>query len=179
PAAAKQLWAAAGMGAKSTNQFYIAPKQVSPQSAELAELIGQQLKANLGIESEYSTDEYSTFVNKVYNNKFPDVAAFGMNLFDPLDYLLAQYYPGGPRNGPGLDDPKVTAMLDELRGTLDDDARLKKALEIQRYLSDEVLSMAHLPQARTYNLYSAKLRHFLIGVRPPGIEWTLTSWKVK
>src|SRR5262249_56016566 len=98
-----------------------------------------------------------TLVKKVNRKKFRGGAGLGMNLFDPLDYLLAQYYPGGARNGPGLDDPKVTAMLDELRGTLDEAARLKKALDLQRYLSDEVLSMAHLPQARAYNFYSAKL----------------------
>jgi peptide/nickel transport system substrate-binding protein len=178
-AAAKQLWSAAGMPASSTAQFYIPPKQNAPAFTNMAELMAQQLRANLGIDVQFSSDEYSTFVNKAYNNKFPDVALFGMQLFDPLDYLLAQYYPGGPRNGPGLNDPKVTAQLDALRGTIDEAARVQKGLEIQKYLNDEVLSMAHLPQQRTYAVYNAKLRHFLPAVRPPGIEWTLTSWKGK
>jgi len=179
PAAAKQLWAAAGMPATSKMELYIPPKQNSPLQVSEAELVGQQLKTNLGIDVTFSSDEYSTFVNKVYNNKFADAGLFGMTLFDALDYILAQYSPGGTRNGPGLDDPKLTPMLDDLRGTLDEAARAKKALDVQRYINEQVLSMAHIPLPKNYNLYSAKLRHFLIGVRPPGMEWALTSWKVK
>jgi peptide/nickel transport system substrate-binding protein len=179
PTAAKQLWAAAGMPATSSQQLYIPPKQEEPLRSAIGELIGQQLKTNLGIESEFSTDERSAFVNKVYNNKFPDVAVFGMGLFDPLDYLLAQYYPGGARNGPGLNDPRLTAMLDDLRGTLDDAARVKKGLDVQKLINDEILSMAHVPVPKNYDVYSSKLQHFLPAVRPPGIEWALSSWKSK
>src|SRR5262249_3242957 len=145
----------------------------------MSELIAQQLKANLGIDAQFSSDEYSTYVNKAYNNKFPDVALFGMGLFDPLDSILARYYSGGLRNGPGLNDPKVIAQLDGLRGTLDEATRVEKGLDVQKYLNDEVLSMAHLPQQRSYTVYNAKLRHFLPTVRPPGREWTLSSWKAK
>ena len=173
-AEAKKLWAAAGKPATSVNKVYTAPKSTAPIYTNLSELIGQQLEKNLGIKSEYSTDEYSAFVNKVYNNKFEDIGVFGMTLFDPLDYILAQYYPGGARNG-----PKANQMMDELRGVLDDTQAQAKAKDIAKYLSNDVLSMSHLPLANQFNLYSSKLQNFLPGVYPPGVEFTVRSWKSK
>jgi peptide/nickel transport system substrate-binding protein len=177
PAEAAKLWSAAGMPS-TLNETYIAPSAVIPWSSELAELIGQQIEGALGLPSEYSTDEYSTFVNKVYNNKFEDVAIFGMGLYDPLDYLLAQYFPGGPRNGPGLNDPKVEADLTEMRQTLDEEERLEKVRALQTHILTNVLSMLHLPRSYSWAMYSSKLRNFRPALRPPGIEWTLDSWRV-
>ena len=178
PAEAKKLWDAAGKPS-TLNKTYIPPKAIVPAYTVMAELMGEQLQKNLGIKSEYGTDEYATFVANVYNNKFDDVGVFGMSLFDGLDYVLAQYYPGGARNGPGLNDPKVNAMLDEVRGTLDDGAAQEKLKAVSKHLLDNVLSMAHLPTGNNYNAHNAKLQNFLPGVYPPGIEWALQSWKAK
>ena len=177
-AEAKKLWDAAGKPSQQ-NAMYIPPKAIQPVASTQAELIGEQLQANLGIKTVFSTDEYSNFVSKVYNNKFDDVALFGMALFDPVDYLLAQFYPGGTRNGPALNDPEVIKRLDDLRGTMDENAAVQKAREIAKYLTESVLSMSHLPVAKTWNAYNAKLQAFLPGVQPPGIEWTLSTWKSK
>ena len=178
PAEATKLWQAAGKPS-TLNKTYTAPKAIAPAYVTMAELIAQQLEKNLGVKSEISTDEYATFVANVYNNKFEDIGLFGMSLFDPLDYELQQYYPGGTRNGPGLNDPKVNAMLDDVRATLDDTQAQQKVRNTAKYLLDNVLSMAHMPIVRGYNAENAKLQNFYSGVYPPGIEWSLTSWKTK
>ena len=81
-----------------------------------------------------------------------------MGLFDPMDYLLRAVFTGGPRNGPGLDDKNLDQMLDDMKSTLDDADRVKKALDIQKYINEQVLSMAHLPQQHTYGIYNASCR---------------------
>jgi peptide/nickel transport system substrate-binding protein len=178
PQAAKQLWQAAGSPATSI-EYYIAPKEFSATAADQAQFIAANMKAAFGVDATFTTDEYNTYLNKGYNNKFPDTNISGQILYDPLDYLLTQYIPGGTRNHSGTDDPQLTQMLNEIRGTIDSNTRQQKMIAAQHYINQQNLSGAYIPAEVTYDVYNAKLRHFLPGVRPPGSEWTLSSWKVK
>lgn len=179
PAEAKKLWAAAGKPATSTLDLYVWAKNIAPASVVLSEFQAGYLQKNLGITTQYSSDEYSTMFNKLVTNKFDDVGQGGGILFDWLDHLIQKYSTGGARNGAGLSDPKVDAMLDDLRSTVDDKAAQEKAHAVSRHLIDNVLSMADTPNGRTSSIYNSKLQNFLPAVRPPGIEWVLQSWKAK
>ena len=70
-------------------------------------------------------------------------------------------------------------MMAELRATLDDKEAAEKSRAIQRYLQDVTLTMTQLPTAVSTGVYNAKLRNFIPGNYPPGLEWMLGSWKVK
>src|SRR5262249_9859133 len=140
PAEAAKLWDAAGKPS-TTNKSYIPPKAISPAYTTMAELMGTQLQKTLNIKSEFATDEYATFVANVYGNKFEDIGIFGMSLWDPLDYVIQQYYPGGTRNGPGTNDAKLNAMLDDIRVTLDDTQAQTKLKDTSKYIMDNILSM--------------------------------------
>jgi len=177
PAAAKQLWSASGV-TETKVQMY-GTGTYFPDVSDTTQLIMQQLTQNLGLSFDFSSEDQPTVAAKAYTNKFPDVCIFFMGSYDPLDYLIAQYYPGGARNGSGVNDPKTIAALDDMRKTLDEGQRIQKGLDLQKYLSDELLPQAHLVAAITNNVYNAKLHNFLPAVRPPGVEWILNSWKVK
>jgi ABC-type oligopeptide transport system substrate-binding subunit len=63
---------------------------------------------------------------------------------DPHDYLFNMNHPASARNHIGLDDPRLTAMIDDEEGTLDEAARVKKVHDIQRYWMDQ---MYYIPVA--------------------------------
>ena len=66
---------------------------------------------------------------------------------DPHDYLFNMNHPGSARNHIGLDDPKLTAMIDDEERTLNEAERVKKVHEIQRYWLDQ---MYYIPVAVGY-----------------------------
>jgi len=175
PKAGKKLLDEAGFKVK-TIKMYLAPKNINALGDQIMGIFAPVWEKEYGIKLDISTDEYSTFVNKCYNNKFDDVCVFGMGLYDPIDYARAQYYTAGPRNGPGLDDPKVNAMLDDIVSTLDEGQRLKKLLDFQRHVSNNILSMLHIPRAPSYRLYQPFLRNFVPALRMRGAEWIMYTW---
>ena len=175
PKAGKKLLTEAGFKLK-TIKIYIAPRNVSAISAQVMELFAPVWDKELGIKVEVSSDEFSTFVNKCYGNKFDDICIFNMFHYDPIDFVKAQYYTGGPRNGPGLDDPRVNAMIDDIVATLDEEQRVKKIQDFQRYVSENVLSMLHTPQAPQYRLYQPFLRNFVPALTLNGAEFIIHAW---
>jgi len=178
PKAAKKLLTEAGFNIK-TLKVYISPANVTPEGSQVMGVFAPVWEKELGIKVLPVSDEYSTFVNNCYNNKFDDICVFGMGstIFDPLDYILAQYYTDGPRNGAGLNDPKVNAMIDEILATLDEEQRVKRVLDFQRYVSENVLSMLHLPKAPSYQPYQPWLRNFVPARRGnAGAEWIVNTW---
>ena len=179
PAEAKKLWDAAGKKSGETNEFYIATAATSPSAGPQAEFLAQGWEKSLGVKTQIKSEDYATFLYKSYNNGYEDMNTTGYILLDPLDNLIQAYYPGGTRNGAGLNNKDVVAKLDDLRGTLDDNAAVEKARALQRYLQDTVLSMTQLPNSISWGVHNAKLRNFLPGVYPPGLVYTLRSWKTK
>ncbi|MGH2598435.1 MAG: ABC transporter substrate-binding protein [Dehalococcoidia bacterium] len=57
---------------------------------------------------------------------------------DPHDYLFSMNHPASARNHIGLDDPRLTAMIDDEEKTIDEAARVKKAHDIQRYWIEQM-----------------------------------------
>jgi len=66
---------------------------------------------------------------------------------DPHDYLFNMNHPNSARNHAGIDDPRLTAMIDDEEKTLNEPERLKKVHEIQRYWMDQ---MYYVPMAVGY-----------------------------
>lgn len=57
---------------------------------------------------------------------------------DPHDYLFNMNHPKSTRNHAGVDDPKLTEMIDDEQKTIDENARLKKVHDIQKYWLDNM-----------------------------------------
>ena len=54
------------------------------------------------------------------------------------EYFTSHYLPGAVRNYTGIDDPTLTAMIEEQQGIMDVAARQEKIWEIQRYVYENV-----------------------------------------
>lgn len=66
---------------------------------------------------------------------------------DPHDYLFNMMHPNSARNHAGVNDPKLTAMIDDEERTLNEAERVKKVHEIQRYCMEQLF---YIPVAVGY-----------------------------
>ena len=68
---------------------------------------------------------------------------------EPHDFLFNMYHPKGTRNHAGVNDAKLTEMIEKQAKTLDKAERKKQIFEIQRYLGEQ---MYYPPNAASYAL---------------------------
>ena len=175
-AEAKKLWDAAGAPKRQIEFYFSSNGSVGGVQAQYYQ---RAWKQNLGIDLNIKTEDYSIFLPKSYNGKYPDMDSLGYVLPDWTENLFAPYLKGGTRNGSNIDDPKVTAMLQDLRQTLDDNAAVTKSKAVQHYLQDQSLTLTQIPVATGVIVWNSKLRDFVPGVFPPGFEWMRGMWKTK
>jgi len=175
-AEAKKLWDAAGAPKRAIEFYYSSNGTTGGIQAQYYQ---RAWKQNLGIDLTIKTEDYSIFLPKSYNGKYPDMDSLGYVLPDWTENLFAPYLKGGTRNGSNIDDPKVTAMLQDIRQTLDDNAAVEKSKAAQHYLQDQSLTLTQVPIATGMIAWNSKLRDFVPGVFPPGFEWMRGMWKTK
>ena len=140
PAEARKLLAAAGYpdGLKvemlTTNGY----GQVFDQRVEVM----QQSLKTAGIETDIKIQEYSAYISTTYLGKYEGGMRLVFGLLtpfsDPHEFLFNQYHPKGPRNNAGVNDPKLTDMIEKQVRTLDKAERKKQIFDIQRYLAEQM-----------------------------------------
>ncbi len=95
---------------------------------------------------------------------------------DPHDYLFNMSHPKSARNNAGIDDARLTSMIDDEEKTLDEAERVKKVKEIQRYQLDQ---MFYIP-AVVGNAYTGVQpwvrNYFYSGTYGFGVESHLDIW---
>jgi ABC-type transport system substrate-binding protein len=92
---------------------------------------------------EYSAYISTTFLGKFEGGNVINVGPHG-NFNEPHEFLFLMYRPGGPRNGSGVNDPKLTEMIEKQQRTMDQAERKKQIFDIQRYLAEQ---MYYVPTA--------------------------------
>ncbi len=100
------------------------------------ELIIKQLK-DIGIQADLRPQDYSAYVSSTFLGKYePGTMVWGLEtpFQEPHDYLYNMYHPKGVRPHAGINDPKLTAMIEEQAKTLDRAQRKNIIFDIQRYL---------------------------------------------
>jgi ABC-type transport system substrate-binding protein len=113
---------------------------------QMAELVQQDLKA-VGIESEIKMQEYGSYISSTFLGKFEggNRLVFGLEspFSDGHDYLFNMYHPKGTRNHAGVNDAKLTAMIEQEMKNLDNTSRRQQIFDIQRYLADRMYYPPH------------------------------------
>jgi ABC-type transport system substrate-binding protein len=86
--------------------------------------------------------EYASYIATTFAGKFDggDQLVFGLEtpFTEPHDFLFNMYHPSGTRNHAGINDEKLTAMIEQQMRTLDRAERKKQIYDIQRYLADQM-----------------------------------------
>ncbi len=107
-----------------------------PDFLDAVQLVQRDLKA-VGIEAELKIQEYGAHFATTIQGKFEGMAmAPGAPGWEP-DFVLEGYMAHSPRNNGHINDPKLTAMVQEQRRTKDLEARKKIIFDIQRYVAEQ------------------------------------------
>jgi ABC-type transport system substrate-binding protein len=105
------------------------------------ELMVQDLKS-IGVDATLKMQEYGSYVSTTFLGKFEggNVLVFGLEtpFTEPHDYVYAMHHPKGTRNHAGVNDPKLTAMIEQQARTLDRATRKAQINDIQRYLAEQM-----------------------------------------
>jgi peptide/nickel transport system substrate-binding protein len=151
PAGAKSLLAAAGHP-DGLQVEMISTTGYGQIFVQMGELVQQDLKA-VGIDAEIKMQEYTAYIATTFAGKFQggNRLVFGLEtpFTDPHDFLFNMYHPKGTRNHASIDDPKLTAMIEQQMKTLDRADRKKQIFDIQRYLADQMYYPPHASSMRT------------------------------
>jgi peptide/nickel transport system substrate-binding protein len=89
-----------------------------------------------GIETDVRLKEYGAFISSTIFGKF-DKIMIGLrgSWLDPHSYLYRAFLPGQPLNSSGVDDPKLSDMINLQRRTFDVTRRREIVYDIQRHIS--------------------------------------------
>lgn len=145
-AKARQLLADAGYpnGQGLPEIEFYHPKFIDTWTA-IAELNLAQLK-EVGIQGKLKVVDVATYLSQVATGAAKDMIAYhGPTILPSASTnadLFTKHLPGGPRNAFGIDDPKLTDMIQKQAVMLRDPDGRKKALQdVQRYLIDSAHSV--------------------------------------
>jgi ABC-type transport system substrate-binding protein len=151
PAGARQLLAAAGHpdGLKVT---MLSTPGYGDEFVQAVELVQQDLKSG-GIDATIQMQEYAQYIATTFGGKFEggDTLVYGLMtpFTEPHDYLFNMYHPSGTRNQAGVNDAKLTAMIEQQMRTLDRPQRKQQIYDIQRYLVDQMYYVPGVINNRT------------------------------
>jgi ABC-type transport system substrate-binding protein len=151
PVTARELLAAAGHPDGLKVELVSTPGY-GQTFVQMGELVQQDLKL-VGIEADIKMQEYTAYISSTFLGKFEggDRLVFGLEtpFTEPHDFLFNEYHPKGTRNKTGVNDPKLTAMIEQQVKTLDRADRKKQIFDIQRYLAEQMYMPPHAVPMRT------------------------------
>ncbi|MFN8524474.1 MAG: ABC transporter substrate-binding protein [Chloroflexota bacterium] len=157
PAESRKLLAAAGFPDGLKVEMISTPgySQIFVQQVEL---IQQQLKKG-GIDAQIKMQEYAAYIATTFRGQFEGgnvlVAGLETPFTEPHDFLFNMYHPKGTRNHAGVNDPRLSEMIERQAATLDRADRKKQIFEIQRYLAEQMYYPPNAASMRTAGLSPA------------------------
>jgi peptide/nickel transport system substrate-binding protein len=129
---------------------------------QAVELLQRDLAA-LGITATLKMQEYADYVSSTFQGKFDGGNRLAFGLIsppaEPYLHLFNVYHPRGLRNSAGVNDPKLTAMIEQLPRVLDAEQRKQQVFEVQRYLAEQAYYVPHVAGMVTAGL-SPRVRNF-------------------
>jgi len=113
-----------------------------------------------GIETDVKLKEYGAFVSGTIFGKF-DKMMVGLRgaWVDPDSYLSRGFLPGQPLNSAGVNDPKLTDMINLQRRTFDVARRREILYDIQRHISQQAYYL-YGPSARVVSAWEPYVKNW-------------------
>jgi len=136
PKEAKRLLAEAGFAKGMKTQLTVS-SGYGHDLIEATQLVQRYLK-DVGIEAELKIQEYGAYQATTGQGKFEGMAMGPFAVaWEGDSALYGPYMPDQPRNRGHINDPKLTAMVQEQRRTKDPEARKQILVDFQRYAAEQ------------------------------------------
>jgi peptide/nickel transport system substrate-binding protein len=136
PKEAKRLLGVAGFPKGFKTQIN-ATNGYGPDLLDAVQVAQRYLK-DVGIEAELKIQEYGAYMATTFLGKFEGMAMGPISIaWEPDSVLYGLYAPSQPRNSGHVNDPQITAMLEEQRRTKDLEARKQIIFDIQRRAAEQ------------------------------------------
>lgn len=150
-------------------KLFIDPTQPSGPPKQTAEYIAQAL-AKVGIDVELRTQDFATFVKRVFTDRDFDIAIEGMsNLYDPTVgvqrlYWSKNFKPGVPfTNGSKYSNPEVDRLLEAAAVEVDHDKRVELFNAFQRIVVEDLPTLDIVTPA-VLTIYDKRVQNLKVGV---------------
>lgn len=151
PAGARDLLTAAGYP-NGLDVTLLSTPGYGDVFVQSVELVQQDLKTG-GINANIQMQEYASYIATTFAGKFDgtNTLVFGLEtpFTEPHDYLFNMYHPSGTRNHAGVNDDKLTGMIEQQQRALDRNQRKQIIFDIQRYLADQMYYVPGIVNYRT------------------------------
>lgn len=137
--AAKKLLADAGFASGLKVPFISTLNAYGNTFNSSVDTVIKQLK-DAGIQADFRPQDYAAYIGSTFLGKFdPGTMVWGLEtpFQEPHDYLFNMYHPKGVRNHAGINDPKLTDMVEKQSVALDKAERKKIIFDIQRYTGEQ------------------------------------------
>ncbi|MFK4809187.1 ABC transporter substrate-binding protein [Devosia sp. ZW T5_3] len=150
-------------------KLFIDPTQPSGPPKQTAEYFAQAL-AKVGIQVELRTQDFATFVKRVFTDRDFDIAIEGMsNLYDPTVGIQRLYWsknfkPGVPfTNGSKYSNPEVDRLLEAAAVEVDQAKRVELFNQFQRIVVEDLPTLDIVTPA-VLTIYDKRVQNLKVGV---------------
>ncbi|MGK9055072.1 ABC transporter substrate-binding protein [Neorhizobium petrolearium] len=150
-------------------KLFIDPTQPSGPPKQTAEYFAQAL-AKIGIKVELRTQDFATFVKRIFTDRDFDIAIEGMsNLYDPTVGIQRLYWsknfkPGVPfTNGSRYVNPQVDHLLETAAVEVDPQKRLQLFNEFQKLVVQDLPTL-DIVTPSVLTVYDKRVKNLKVGV---------------
>jgi oligopeptide transport system substrate-binding protein len=160
-AEAKRLYAEAGYSS-NTGLHLLLLFNTSPAIKQTAIVVAAMWKEILGIDTEFSDEEYRVFLQSRHDRKKWQVIRLGWTAdYNDASAFLNIFQSNSPNNNLGFTNPTVDRLLDEAAHTADPQARRGKLEEAEKVIIN------YYPVIPLYFYVSKRLvKPYVLGVKP-------------
>jgi peptide/nickel transport system substrate-binding protein len=137
--AAKKLLADAGFGSGLKVPFISSLNAYGNTFNSSIDTVIKQMK-DAGIQLDFRPQDYAAYIGSTFLGKFdPGTMVWGLEtpFQEPHEYLYNMYHPKGVRNHAGINDAKLTDMVEKQSVTIDKAQRKNIIFDIQRYTGEQ------------------------------------------
>lgn len=144
------------------------------------EILQQQLQSNLGVGVNIVTQEFQTFMGRVFSGDFRGIADYAdSGLYLDPNWFLGEFVTGSSVNPTGWADPKYDDMLAKANATLDAATRMQRLADCETYLLEGMPFIPVFYDAWAYpqKPYVHGIGPNLMDVHPLKYAWIDTNWR--
>jgi peptide/nickel transport system substrate-binding protein len=169
PSQTKQLLQASGFADHEFKLVYFSGF-LGPQYEQTGQTLANMLASSglkvTALELDYQRDYIGGGKGVRYGNYSSDWLIYtGLSGYDTVDEFMFNYFASSATSSLArLHDPEFDAMLAKDRAVLDESARTKAYLDLQRYVADKMYAIGGLPQPPVYTMVQPRVQNFQLSV---------------